>query len=755
MRLFNPIYIIILVFSLSSFSLYADEIRIAVRANKGEAKALSKWQATADHLSEKLPQHHFTIVPFENNSALNQAISRGNYDFCITNPASGVEHKVRYQAVPLATLVNKRQGKGYSNFGSVIFTRSDRSDVNTFEDLKGKMFVAVDELGFGGWRVAWYELLQNNINPFTDFSELHFAGGKQQNVVFEVRDKIVAAGSVRTDTLERMAAEGKINLNDYKVIGQRKTEKFPFLHSTKLYPEWMFSAENSVDSDFKNEVIKALFSIQKNDKAAKNGKYVQWIPPVDYTPVDDLLKELKVGPYNIATMSPFQRLTSQYGGISIVAIVIISVLSFAFLYLLKLNRQILIAKDELKTEAVARSNLERKLLHSQRIESLGQLTGGIAHDFNNMLASILGFTELALSSKTVGKDEKIKGYLELVILSTNKCSDLVTQMLAFSKTAGDTDKKETIAVVSLVDDFYELLNSIVPSNFSLSVTRIDESLNVNVNPIMMSQVMMNLYLNSKDAITKEQGVITLGAELVHYDALDSFCDSCHQNIRGDYVAIYIRDNGFGISSDKKDHLFDPFFTTKQVGKGTGMGLSMVHGYIHKQAGHIIVESIDSPLKNQGTIVKLLIPLDEQKNAVIPKEIITLDPVGTSANGEHILVVDDELSLTIYLSELLRSKGYNVTSFNCSNKALSFYKGHHNDIDLVISDQTMPILTGIEMTKEIRMINATVPMIICSGYSEGIQEKIEAFDNVDFISKPIHANVLLEMINQQITTAQNK
>ena len=233
--------LVILSIFLSGFA-YAEDIYIALRANKGSEKALAKWQATADYLNKSIPGYRFILVPFENNSSLNQAISLGNFHFSITNPASGIEHKLRNGAQPLATLINKRQGKGYSEFGSVIFTRSDRHDVNTLQDLKGKMFTAVDELGFGGWRVAWHELLKNGINPYTDFLELHFVGGKQQNVVYEVRDKKVAAGSVRTDTLERMAAAGEIKLSDYKILAQKKSKDFPFLRSTKLYPEWMFSS---------------------------------------------------------------------------------------------------------------------------------------------------------------------------------------------------------------------------------------------------------------------------------------------------------------------------------------------------------------------------------------------------------------------------------------------------------------------------------------------------------------------------------
>ena len=175
---------------------FAHDIRIALRANKGSVNALKQWQATADYLSERIQKHRFILVPFENNIALNQAISRGEFDFCLTNPSAAVEHNIRYGGQPLATLMNKRQGKGYSQFGSVIFTRADRSDINELKDLKGKIFIGVDEIGFGGWRIAWRELLKNGIDPYTDFKAVNFAGGMQQKVVTSVLDGSADAGSV-------------------------------------------------------------------------------------------------------------------------------------------------------------------------------------------------------------------------------------------------------------------------------------------------------------------------------------------------------------------------------------------------------------------------------------------------------------------------------------------------------------------------------------------------------------------------------
>ena len=356
LKLYCSLFIVFVFFS---SAVVAEDIRIAVRANKGAQKGLEKWQATADYLTKKIPDYHFIIVPFENNSALNQAVSQGQYHFCITNPASAVEHMLRYTAQPLATLVNKRQGKGYSKFGSVIFTRSDRKDINQLEDIIGKTFIGVDELGFGGWRVAWRELLDNNINPYKDFKEIHFAGGIQQEVVYAVQNGSADAGSVRTDMLERMAASGKINLNEFKVIGLKKKKKdFPFLHSTDLYPEWLFSATISMDNKLKTQVIKTLFSIRNDDLPAIKGKYVGWISPLDYSPVENLLKELQVGPYHVATMNSLEHLVSKYGSVLFLISITFIILTLTLLYMMRLNARVTSTQESLKNEMSIRKRAE-------------------------------------------------------------------------------------------------------------------------------------------------------------------------------------------------------------------------------------------------------------------------------------------------------------------------------------------------------------------------------------------------------------
>jgi len=306
-----------------------ETILIAVRANRGAAKAIKRWQPTIDYLNNNMPGYHFRMLPFEINSTLNQAASRNEFHFILTNPASYVELEKRYGAQHLLTLTNKRQGKGYTQFGSVIFTLKDRDNINSITDLSGKSFMGADELGFGGWRVAWREMLKHDVNPYKDFSRLTFGGGIQQNVVYAVLNKQADAGSVRTDMLERMAKAGDINLHDFKILNQKHTDGFPFYHSTDLYPEWPFAKLSHTYDTLAEQVARTLLNIKTDSKAARIGKYEKWHSPLSYQPVNDLLQELKIGPY--AQSKPeFQEIIIEYWRSFLLLLVSITIL-FALL----------------------------------------------------------------------------------------------------------------------------------------------------------------------------------------------------------------------------------------------------------------------------------------------------------------------------------------------------------------------------------------------------------------------------------------
>ena len=323
------------------------EILIGVRAIRGAEVAFSRWQATADYLTASIPGYRFILIPHEINSTLNQAVSRNEYHFVLTNPASYVEMEKRYAAQRLVTLINKRQGKGYTKFGSVIFTRSDRDDIKTLQDLKGKTFMAVDEEGFGGWRVVWHELLHNGVNPYRDFTTLSFAGGIQPKVVYAVANGEVDAGCVRTDMLERMASANKIRLGDFKVLAPKHSREFIFNHSTALYPEWPFAKLNGTEDKLAENVARALLRIRSDHPAAISGQYMGWHTALDYQPVDELLKELHVGPYARTEHFTLTGIFSAYWHIVVIAVLLMTFFLVILMRMQLLNNRLRIAEQKL------------------------------------------------------------------------------------------------------------------------------------------------------------------------------------------------------------------------------------------------------------------------------------------------------------------------------------------------------------------------------------------------------------------------
>ncbi len=273
-----------------------NPVKIGVLANRGAERCRQQWGPTAEYLTSQIPGHSFTIVPLGFDD-IDPTVERGEVDFILINSSLYVGLEKLYGANRIATLKNRRTAGVYTVFGGVILRRADREDIQDLDDLKGKTFMAVEETSFGGWQMAWRELKERAIDPYHDFSGLTF-GGTHDAVVYAVRDGKVDAGTVRTDTLERMAAEGKIRLEDFQVlehdhIGEEVCE-FPFLHSTDLYPEWPIAKLAHTSNDLAEKVAVALIGMPADSPAAK---CAGWTVPLNYQLVHKCLKELRVGPY--------------------------------------------------------------------------------------------------------------------------------------------------------------------------------------------------------------------------------------------------------------------------------------------------------------------------------------------------------------------------------------------------------------------------------------------------------------------------
>jgi phosphate/phosphite/phosphonate ABC transporter binding protein len=268
------------------------EIKIGVLAKRGAPKCMQKWGATGAYLSEQLGEK-VAIVPLK-FEAIEPAVSAGHVDFVLANSSFYVSLEKSHDVKAVATLINARKGEALSTFGGVILVRQD-SPVQSLEDIRGKSFMAVKRSSFGGAHMAWRLLRENGIDPEQDCSEFVF-GNKHDNVVLAVLNGSVDVGTVRSDTIERMADEGKIDLADLRVVN-RVDDDFPFAHSTRLYPEWPLAACRGTDPAVAERVATALMSLDADTPAAKAAKIFGWTEPADYGQVIECLTIIGYGAF--------------------------------------------------------------------------------------------------------------------------------------------------------------------------------------------------------------------------------------------------------------------------------------------------------------------------------------------------------------------------------------------------------------------------------------------------------------------------
>ncbi len=365
---------------------------------------------------------------------------------------------------------------------------------------------------------------------------------------------------------------------------------------------------------------------------------------------------------------------------------------------------------------------ERRIQQLQKMEAIGTLAGGIAHDFNNILTAVFGYAELAIlhSANLPVLHRNLGGILE----AARRAKALVQQILLFGR-QGEQELKP-LQIRPLIKEALKMLRSSLPTTIRI-VTRLQgDFANVLANPTQIHQILMNLCANAAHAMEDEGGVLTVGLSQVE---LDKEAVRHHPGRRaGTYLKLRVQDSGRGIPADLIDKIYNPYFTTKAKGQGTGLGLSVVHGIVQSYAG--IIEVGSEP--GRGTAFDIYLPAI---NLAAAGEDRPLTPL--TGGTEHILLVDDEPMLVEVLQGMLRSLGYRVTATTSSLNALRFLERDPNAFNLVITDMTMPEMTGDRLTAEIRTIRPELPVIICTGFNRRLSDnKPEALAVQAILMKPV-------------------
>ncbi len=399
------------------------------------------------------------------------------------------------------------------------------------------------------------------------------------------------------------------------------------------------------------------------------------------------------------------------------------------------------AYEKLKEETTERERAESRLRQAQKMEALGTLTGGIAHDFNNILAAMIGFTELIKDDLPPGNPHE--RFINRVLQAGLRGRDLIKQMLTFSRRS--EQEKKPFMLSSITNETVKLLRASTPSTISIKLSIESESGLILGDPVQIQQVIMNLCTNAAYAMQEKGGDL----EITLRDFSVSASGVNHQGIKpGLYMQLVVRDTGVGISRDVVDRIFDPFFTTKRMGEGTGLGLSMVMGIVKQSNGYITVES--EPGK--GSAFTVSFPKVTEKLMVDAAAEDEQVPTGS----EHILFVDDELPLVEMGEELLAGLGYQVTCRTSSREALALVKEDPSRFNLVITDQTMPDISGLELAREILSVRPDMPVILCTGFSHlANAESAKTAGIKGFLMKPLTKSEISKVIRKTLDTLGTK
>jgi PAS domain S-box-containing protein len=384
--------------------------------------------------------------------------------------------------------------------------------------------------------------------------------------------------------------------------------------------------------------------------------------------------------------------------------------------------------------------VEEQLRQSQKMEALGTLSGGIAHDFNNILYPIFIYANLLLEKFATDSEE----YTDLteIIGAADRARDLVSQILVFGRRSDNI--KSVCDLVPVAEEAMKLVRAAVPATITIEEKMPSDSVPVFCDSSQIYQVLVNICTNAAQAIS-DHGKIEIALEATEIEGIECFDGT---RLRGSHARLAVTDSGVGMDKGTLAKIFDPFFTTRKVGQGTGLGLSTAFGIVHAHGGGITVSS----RPHKGTTFEIFLPLAD---GIIEKLPATPDHAQDKTGTEKILFVDDEESIRNLGKYYLERLGYSVTTISDGRKALELFKASPDRFNLVVTDQTMPKITGEELARELLKLSPDIPIIVCTGYSSSISpESSSAIGISALLQKPLTPDELSRVVRDVLDQAKN-
>ena len=381
-----------------------------------------------------------------------------------------------------------------------------------------------------------------------------------------------------------------------------------------------------------------------------------------------------------------------------------------------------------------------------KMEAIGTLAGGIAHDFNNILFPIIGYTEISLDE--VEPDGQIAQNLREILQAATRAKQLVKQILTFSKQ--DSSARKPIELMPVIKEAASLLRASIPATVDIKQVYQKNVSPVLADPTQIHQVIVNLGSNAFYAMREKGGVMTISLrELVVTDVPEKMTGSSPGLPPGNYLKLSVTDTGHGMRPEISEQIFDPFFTTKEMATNTGMGLSIIHGIITGHDGRIVVSSE----LGKGTTFDIYLPeirIQPARESSAPEAPIDVLPAGRG----HILIVDDELQSSKIIQKIVSNLGYDTTCFNHSEKALEYFREQYKAIDLIITDLVMANMTGDVLAAELMKIKPELPVIICTGHREMLNNS-DTTKIRDILIKPVSRHDLAQAVQRALTGTRDR
>lgn len=608
----------VLVFiSLTSSNLVAaaaSEISIAVLHERDDAPTIVHWNPIADYLTKKIPETLFRIVSLPRNQFL-MALDQRRIDFLITSGSLYVELEATQGVSRIASMEYTFDGRRYSNYGGVIFTRHDNLDIQSLADVRGKALAASQSDSFGDYIAASAELYAMNLHPIRDFA-VQFTGHPVAKTAFAVRDRKVDVGTIRAETFELLARDGIIRKQDYRILNPQKSDDYPTLHSTRLYPSWPIAKARHTPLELAERVATTLLSMPSDDQTAQLSGISGWTIPLDYLPIQKTLRDLRLAPYESSRVNNKAVDLVNYLTWAIAITILVTILVGSSVFLILSNTRLQKAEGKLRDHRAKLSDLIQKtsmdLVNARNLATSAntaktRFLANVTHDLQPPLNSIIGLGELLKEKLSRCGLPTERADVDQIIEASKQLLNLVSDILDISRI--EEGKVElhpiTLHVVHVVTDVLKSVQPIADKHHNILKTVIDDGVGTIRNDVIhFKQLLFNVLKYACECT--ENGLVTLTVQRI-------------QSPLDDEIVLAVRDSNTEIHpfdhSQTLEHFHHFFHSSESELTRRGLGLSISRAYCELMGGQIRLESTPGI----GTEVWIKIPADVNSTSQVTSD----------------------------------------------------------------------------------------------------------------------------------------